>query len=482
MIKNKLSMNKNIQFLKSSRITENPFNSTIEVKDWLEEKNKSVKIEIKRSKLTEMPNWNFKFPLNKISHSSGGFFSIEGINVTTNWGSKRTWSQPIINQPEIGYLGFITKEFDNVLYFLMQAKIEPGNINYVQLSPTLQATKSNYTQKHKGKAPNYLNYFQDRKNNEVLLDQLQSEQGARFLKKRNRNIIIKVYDEIEVLADFCWLTLGQINQLMRYDNLVNMDSRTVISGIQFGIENISIKNLYLPKKIKIDDISSLFLKSEISNKSCHSIDDIIHWFTNLKALYDLDVKSTPLSQIKDWVIDDYRIYHTDNKYFEIIGVDVIIENREMIKWSQPLISPVQSGICAFIVKIIDGIIHFLIQAKLEVGNFDVLEFAPTVQCVTGSYKDDHSLNNLPYLNYILNVPRSQIIIDTFQSEEGGRFYREQNRNMIIMVGEDFQLESSPNYIWVSLHQLKTFIKFNNYLNIQSRSLLSLIPYFKENSL
>jgi len=76
------------------------------------------------------------------------------------------------------------KKINGILYFLMQAKIEPGNINAVQLSPTLQATKSNYTQVHKGNVPLYLSYFlEERKDVTILLDQLQSEQGARFLKK-----------------------------------------------------------------------------------------------------------------------------------------------------------------------------------------------------------------------------------------------------------------------------------------------------------
>lgn len=70
--------------------------------------------------------------------------------MATNWGRVASWDQPIINQPEVGYLGFIVKEFNGVLHFLMQAKIEPGNVNHVQLSPTIQATRSNYTQVHQG--------------------------------------------------------------------------------------------------------------------------------------------------------------------------------------------------------------------------------------------------------------------------------------------------------------------------------------------
>ena len=118
--------------------------------------------------------------LGLIKHKTNKFFTIEGINVKTNWGNVYEWEQPIINQPEIGYLGIITKEINGILYFLLQAKVEPGNVNNVQLSPTLQATKSNYTQIHKGAKPRYLEYFQNARKNEILLDQLQSEQGSRF--------------------------------------------------------------------------------------------------------------------------------------------------------------------------------------------------------------------------------------------------------------------------------------------------------------
>lgn len=71
------------------------------------------------------------------------FFSIDGIRIATNYLDVSTWDQPIINQPEIGFLGFITKKIGGVVHFLAQAKIEPGNLNIVQLSPTLQATRSN---------------------------------------------------------------------------------------------------------------------------------------------------------------------------------------------------------------------------------------------------------------------------------------------------------------------------------------------------
>ena len=104
----------------------------------------------------------------------------------------------------------------------------------MQISPTLQATKSNYSQIHKGKQPLYLDYFVNASPDQIILDQLQSEQGARFLRKRNRNIIIKVEEDVEEHDDFRWMTLGQIKELMRYDNMVNMDTRTVLSGLKIS--------------------------------------------------------------------------------------------------------------------------------------------------------------------------------------------------------------------------------------------------------
>ena len=170
-------------------------------------------------------------------HKSGKFFSIEGIHVKTKTGTVKEWKQPIINQPEVGILGILCQKHEGILYFLLQAKIEPGNINKIQMSPTVQATKSNYSQIHGGKLPQYLDFFLNFKNKKIIVDQLQSEQGARFYKKRNRNIIIEIPDDvnIELLNNFCWLTLGQIKRFLIHNNIINMDTRTVLSCTQLKV-------------------------------------------------------------------------------------------------------------------------------------------------------------------------------------------------------------------------------------------------------
>lgn len=466
-------------FLKSACCNESENNNTAAVLQWIKEQNEKVEVQVKRIAFDKMKRWGFDKRIGSLCHDSGGFFSIDGIRVATNWGGGASWDQPIINQPEIGYLGFIVKEFNGVLHFLMQAKIEPGNVNYVQLSPTIQATRSNYTQVHEGSKPLYLDYFQHVTPKDVLLDQLQSEQGSRFLRKRNRNIIIRVEGDILIHDNFIWLTLGHIKELMRYDNLINMDARTVISGIYYGeLNDEATDHLgFFMNRDKSRGISSNdFLKSALSPAGAeNSLGNIIHFLTDIKSKYELFVDKIPLSMVKGWIVSADEMYRSDGKHFKVIGVDVTISNREVVSWQQPMIQPTQPGIFAFVCKKINGVIHFIVQAKLECGNKDIIELAPTVQCLTGVCRATDS-KPVPFLAYVLKAPEEHIIFDTLQSEEGGRFYREQNRNVIVMADDTFPNQLPEQYIWMTLNQLTFFNRFNNYLNIQARNLIAAVSF------
>ena len=118
--------------LEKSLVTlENPFNTTDEVLVWIKRRNREVAVKVEPVPFAALKGWHFDGVTGDLQHDSGKFFSIVGLDVYTNTGSVSHWQQPIINQPEVGYLGIICKEFDGVLYFLLQAKIEPGNVKCV---------------------------------------------------------------------------------------------------------------------------------------------------------------------------------------------------------------------------------------------------------------------------------------------------------------------------------------------------------------
>jgi oxidase EvaA len=443
-------------------------NSLEEIQDLMERRNRETAVKIEPVPFSRLDNWIMDGDGN-LKHSSGKFFSVEGIEVETNYGALHHWTQPIIKQPEIGYLGIIAKNFNGVLHFLMQMKIEPGNINHVQVSPTLQATKSNFRQVHRGRKPFYLNYFENADPGEIIVDQLQSEHGSRFLRKRNRNIVIMVDGDVEVYEDFCWMTAGQIKSLMRHDNKVNMPARSVFSLLNFGRPAQPFDDTRA-----LSGFGKALLLSARTNHSVYSMDNILSWLTGLKARCDLAVRPCPVNKMPEWRVTENEIVHKDYKFFKILGINVSIANREVTSWRQPVIKPVQNYVCAFIIKEIHGVPHFLVQAKLECGNYDALELAPAVQCLvdSGGLPDGH----VPFLDYVRAARTDRILYDTLQSEEGGRFYHDQNRYMLIMADENFPLELPEGYTWISLNQVYTFLRFNNFVNVQARSLVAALPY------
>ena len=123
-----------------------------ELLTWIEARNQNLTVNIVPNRLSESSFWLYDEQTGRIRNRNHSFFEISGMKCGEV-------EQPIILQNEIGYLGILAKEINGVLHFLMQAKIEPGNINKIQISPTIQATKSNFTQKHGGSKPAYLDYF-----------------------------------------------------------------------------------------------------------------------------------------------------------------------------------------------------------------------------------------------------------------------------------------------------------------------------------
>lgn len=439
---------------------DNPYNGTDEVVAWVARRNREVRVEVNPVPFRELRGWRFDPATGDLCHETGRFFSIVGADVYVNDGRERRWTQPLVNQPEVGYLGIVCRVVDGVVYFLLQAKVEPGNVNCVQLSPTLQATRSNYMRVHGGRAPAYLGHFMDAAPGQIVLDQLQSEQGARFFRKRNRNVIVRVDGEVEAGEDFRWLTLGQIRRLMRVDNLVNMDTRTVLSGLRFDVAGAE---------------GELF-ESERAVDGVDTVDGILHRMSALKSKYELVTEKIPLRDVRDWWVSDDEISRPDGRFFRVLGVDVSISNREVSHWCQPLVQPMNEGLCALFAKRIGGVVHVLLQAKIECGNFDVVEFAPTIQCLTGDYRNPVGYVPRFLEDFLSGACVERVVFDTRQSEEGGRFYHEQNRNVLCFVNDLIPDEPPENFLWLTLGQVKEFLRFNNYLNIQVRSLISALEY------
>ncbi|MDA3624717.1 NDP-hexose 2,3-dehydratase family protein [Saccharopolyspora sp. WRP15-2] len=419
--------------------------------DWFADRSRANAYRVARTPLDQLDGWHFDAETNLV-HRSGRFYSIEGLEVVTDHREVESWTQPIIRQPEIGILGILVKEFDGVPHCLMQAKMEPGNINMIQLSPTVQATRSNYMRVHQGNAVPYLEYFVAPRRGRVVFDALQSEQGSWFLNKRNRNMIVEVADEVELLEDFRWLTFDQLGELLREDNLVNMDSRTVLSGLPF--------------------LSWPGGSPGLDGRAAHPAEELLSWFTEARSRYRLDRRVLPLAQVGGWVRDAEVIRHESNRYFTVVGVDVQASNREVSSWSQPMIKPSDRGVIAFLSRWIDGVFHVLVQARTEAGTSDVVEMSPTVNCIPSNYRGSPVAQRPRYLDQVLMAPASSVLLDVVHSEEGGRFYHAENRYLVVETDEAFPPEVPEDFVWMTPEQLVGFVRYGNYVNVAARCLLT----------
>lgn len=461
--------NISFDFIASWANIEGTANSTSEICQWIDDINTKNTISIQKCSLNDASDWYYDSITGEISHVKHSFFKICGLQYFDD--HKLVLEQPIIIQNEIGYLGIICKKINGVLNFLMQAKIEPGNINKVQISPTIQATKSNFTQKHGGKKPAYLSYFQNVDVHHVIYDQLQSEPASRFYKKRNRNIIILVDDEIPTSPNHKWMTLGQIKALMKIDNLVNSCTRSVISCIPYTISNKS--SLRFPPELKLSFSSTAMFQSIFGEQDDSSISQIYQYLNMYKMLDETEIKLIPLFSLRDWKLVDSAFINSLNSDFKVIFCDIEISGREVSRWTQPLIEALTPSTFGLIMCDVNGVKKFLVHATPEPGCFDKLELGPSVQIGQSSYLNNNEHILSLFFQQISEVP-SSIKYDVVLSEEGGRFFHEQNRNIILQLEPELLSTLPDGYFLVDYRTLNLMIQINNCLNIQLRNLLSML--------
>ncbi len=210
-----------------------------QIKEWFIYQKKNCLMKVKKLPLNEIKDWEINLNEGVISHKTKSFFSIIGLNISNSESRevKNGWDQPIIMEKDNdgGIVGIIRKKINEIPYYLIEAKAEPGNPDLVQISPTLQATYSNLSQTHGGRRPHFSDLFLNPEGNncKVLFDQLMSEDGGRLFKKRNRGILIEVSSNHDIMLKetFCWITLFQLKSLIKSSSWVNPHVRSLISHL-----------------------------------------------------------------------------------------------------------------------------------------------------------------------------------------------------------------------------------------------------------
>ena len=219
------------------------------------------------------------------------------------------------------------------------------------------------------------------------------------------------------------------------------------------------------------------LESIRDDNQINKLDYIIEWFNKKREESDMIVEEIGIKDLEKWNIQEKtgNIFHDSKGFFEIIGVKVSNTfDREVGKegWTQPMIAKNPGGILGILMKKINGIPHYLVQAKAEPGNIGKLQLSPTLQATTSNLLKAHGGTKPLFAEYFDDKENTNIIYAKWQSEDGGRFHLKSNYNMIVEVNEDEELLIPDYFIWVTLFQIKQLLKIENYVGPHIRGIIS----------
>lgn len=434
------------RLLQSARCEESSTGTVEEGLAWLSSRSRADRFDVEPVRLSDLLEWRADRTCGDLVHRSGRFFKVCGLRVRT---ARRTFDQPFLLQPEVGVLGFLVREIDGCLHFLMQAKAEPGNPRGWQLAPTVQATPSNYTRVHGGDSPPLLDRFLN-DSERVLVDVVQSEHEAVFLGKKNRNMVVEEHDQHALGAGHRWFTLGQIARLLNIPNLVNMDTRSVLSC--------------LPLRHDTD-------------AGATPDDDAVTAWLKAAAPPAPQLERVGLSAMRGWRGGD-RIAPDDGEGFAVMGVRVSASCREVARWDQPMVAATVPGLVAFVMQRREGRMHVLGQACHAPGAADGPLIGPTVRRGVGDVLADPDDTPPPFLSLVTSPPPGALRYDVVHSEEGGRFHMVETVHRIVEIAPDEALDCPPAFRWLALSQLERLVTRRS-VSLHARSLLACLAATRE---
>ncbi len=409
--------------------------------NWFKLQKKNNKINVKIKKLDNLNNWYFS--KDSIFHESKKFFKIIGIDVKSNLIGKN-WDQPIIVQNELGILGIIKDKKKE--RYLLQAKVEPGNKNKLQLSPTVQATKSNYTRIHGGKKIPFLSFFINKKKNFIS----QSEQGYRYLFKFNYNSLVETTKSIKIFDNFYWFNKKDLAKLTRIKSILNMDTISVFSSF-----------------ISKNKIDTPLINMQKINK----------WIKIKDKAFNLKIKIKPLVNLKNWIVTNDSINHKKNKHFSVIGININANKREVKEWDQPIIKGKEMAFAGYLIKEFNKTNHYLCRYNKKPG---LKKSTLSCSVNTSDLKNYNSSNNLENFekkilkDFFLNKKRKlKSIYDNILSDEGGRFFNCEIRYKALQLNNNTKIKIPHNYIWISQNQMIEMISKKK-IDIEARLLFGCI--------
>lgn len=195
--------------------------------------------------------------------------------------------------------------------------------------------------------------------------------------------------------------------------------------------------------------------------------ETLSWYRACVGENQMTSHFIPLATCRQWSIcpETGSLVHDSGEFFRVDGIRVNASPSREVQagWDQPILTQVgyDGGILGLLRKRFDDVPHYLVEAKAEPGNYNIVQITTTIQATFSNLKRAHRGNGTPYAEYF-TAPSEHggtVLIEQWMSEDGGRLYAKRNKTMMVQLDDAYELPIvSPRYRWVSLYQLKHLVR------------------------
>ncbi|MCA9520560.1 MAG: NDP-hexose 2,3-dehydratase family protein [Myxococcales bacterium] len=419
--------------------------------------------------------WPWGLREGQLRREDGYFFSIVGLRALGNPAGFPVLEQPIISQPTKAINGFLVWWGTAGLEILFQARVEPGNVGGMQLAPTVQSTQANYEQRHGGRPTAFIAPFLQPGARRVLYRGLQSEEGSRYHGKYNLNLIIEATPADIEAARCDVFTVGAetLRQLVALDHVINTDARALLFFLDWTLLCADHK----PFASHDDPIHRALARSfaHLDADRGTSPLDAVRCLMHARATLALRTRPIALDELGNWRLTETTLCETvDELGFRVSLFDVCADQREVGRWTQPLVCSDGDGRIVLFCRIRDGVLEFLCSLDYELGYLEGAQLTASVSVSPGKRPALLKESERVLLDAAERATGDAILVDCRQSEEGGRFYHDVNRYQIILDETLVAGRDGDDALWITLAQLRTLSTISSIVSIELRCILSLL--------
>lgn len=405
------------------------------------------------------------FSQGALKHKTGGFFNIVGVCFHSTYIDQNTCGI-FLYQPQSAFNGLLITTIENETYFLVQARIEPGNYGVTQFGPTIQSTPANYLQLHGGQATPYLDYFFTYQSGvNPAFESTQLDLGKRYLLKTKRLTYVTIESAFEPNHHFFWLPASVILQAVSESAMLNTDLRSMLAVMTW-------KHFMGFNTSSTSYLNNCCKKSLLSSPRTQILGEII---SNLLFRYP-SYSLCPLDTLKQHNITEMGIYESSlNQGFSIEMYQVYAPGREVKSWRQPLINSQTHGRVVLLCRIRSEKFEVLINIHQEPGLATGSAIFPSFLRYPGENKEDTEV----CFNHYLENDNPQWLIKTLESDEGGRFFQDISEFELILVDGEMPInnQKQEKFLWIRISELKYLLQLSNCCSIQLRCATSLLLGF-----